>query len=156
MKILENKKGAKLTLPATIILFGAGFALYSYYGYGTSAIFTMIVSALCAIFCVKKIFQESFINIDDEGFSVKKGAKEAKFYFKDIENIDTRTIDVKKNVQILSVYFKKNRFDPELAGGLIQPIGKGEAAILDNYEQSIHELRVILREKLRNFKDNQK
>lgn len=156
MKILENKKGAKSTLFITIALFGVGFALYSYYGYGASAVFTMAVSVLCAIFCVKKIFQESFLEIDDEGFFVKKGAKEAKFYFKDIENIDTRTIDVKKNAQILSVYFKKNRFDPEFAEGLIQPIGKDEAVILDNYEQSIHELRVILREKLRNFKDNQK
>ena len=111
----------------------------------------MIVSALCAIFCVKKIFQESFLVIEDDGFSIKKGDKEGKFYFKDIENIDTRTIDTKKNVQILSVKFKRNKFDKDTT--LIQSIADDEAIILDNYEKSIHELRPILRQNLRSFKE---
>ena len=75
MRIMENKNGAKLTLISTAILFGLGFLLYTFYDYKSSAIFTMIVSALCAIFCVKKIFQESFLVIEDDGFSIKKGDK---------------------------------------------------------------------------------
>ncbi|WP_169753002.1 molybdate transport repressor [Campylobacter mucosalis] len=152
MIILENKRGAKLTLPATAILFVAGYILYSKYHYGASAIFTMTVSVICAIFCVKKIFQESFLRLDDDGFFVKKGKKEGKFYFKDIQNIDTRTIDSKKGVQILSVQFKRDKLDLSLANSLIQPLGKDEAVIMDNYERSIYDLRNDLRDKFQNFK----
>ena len=78
-----------------VALFAAGCAGYFYYGIGGTGIFTIVVAVICAVFCVKKIFQVSFLSIDDDGFLVQKGGKNAKFYFKDIEEIGVRMVDAK-------------------------------------------------------------
>lgn len=150
MKISESKTSAKQLLLASGGLFAVGAISHWGYGLGGTAIFTMAVAVLCALACVKKLRSDGFIEILDDGFVVRKGGKQGKFFFKDIEAIDTKTIDVKRNVQILSVNFKRGKLDLALADGLLQPIGDDEAVILNNYEKSIHELRNLLREKLNN------
>lgn len=148
MQIKENKKGAIGSLIMSVLLFAAGFLGYVYYELAASAIFTMIVTLVCAVFCVKKIVQESFIEIFDDGFGVKKGSKQHKFYFKDIDEISTRVVDKKRDIQVLNVKFKRGRLDREAADRLIQPIGENDAIILDKYEKSKYEIFNLLREKL--------
>ena len=131
MTTKENKKGAASALFLAVALFAAGCAGYFYYGLGGTGVFTMTVAVICAVFCVKKIFQVSFLSVDDDGFLVQKGGKNAKFYFKDIEEIGVRMIDAKRNA----------------AGGLVQPIGDDDAVIYDKYELSKHEVFKILKQK---------
>lgn len=148
MQIKENKKGAIGSLVMSILLFAAGFVGYFYYGLGGSGIFTMAVTLICAVFCVKKIVQESFIEIFDDGFAVKKGSEYSKFSFSDIDEISTRVIDKKRNVQVLNVKFKNGKLDRTAALGLIQPIGENDAIILDKYEKSKYEIFNILKNKI--------
>ena len=143
MTIKENKKGAASALFLAIALFCAGFAGYFYYALGGTGIFTMAVAVICAVFCVKKIFQVSFLRIEDDGFLVQKGGKSAKFYFKDIKQISIREIDAKRKIDVLNVKFKKGG----LAYGLMQPIGDDNAVIYDKYELSKHEIFKILKQK---------
>ena len=147
MTIKENKKGAVSALFLAIALFCAGFAGYFYYALGGTGIFTMAVAVICAVFCVKKIFQVSFLRIEDDGFLVQKGAKNAKFYFKDIKQIGIREIDAKRKIDVLNVKFKKGGLDRELAYGLMQPTGDDDAVIYDKYELSKHEIFKILKQK---------
>ena len=140
MTTKENKKGAVSALFLAVALFAAGCAGYFYYGIGGTGIFTMAVAVICAVFCVKKIFQVSFLSIYDDGFLVQKGGKNAKFYFKDIEEISVKTIDAKRKIDVLSVKFKRAKLDRDAAYGLIQPIGDNDAVILDKYELSKSEI----------------
>jgi len=107
MTVKENKKGAASALFLAIALFCAGFAGYFYYALGGTGIFTMAVAVICAVLCVKKIFQVSFLRIEDDGFLVQKGGKNAKFYFKDIKQISIHEIDAKRKIDVLNVKFKK-------------------------------------------------
>ncbi|QCD51863.1 molybdate transport repressor [Campylobacter sp. RM16192] len=154
MQIKENKKGAIGSLVMSILLFLAGLVGYLYYELSGSGIFTMVISFICAVFCVKKIVQESFIEIFDDGFGVKKGSKQHKFYFKDIDEISTRVIDKKRDIQVLNVKFKRGKLDRDAADGLIQPIGENDAIILDKYEKSKYEIFNLLREKLQKLNTN--
>ncbi|MDO5046262.1 molybdate transport repressor [Campylobacter sp.] len=148
MQIKENKKGAISSLIMSVLLFAAGLAGYLYYELKGSGIFTMVITLICAVFCVKKIVQESFIEIFDDGFAVKKGSKQHKFQFKDIDEISTRVVDKKRNVQVLNVKFKRGKLDREAADGLIQPIGDNDAIILDKYEKSKYEIFNLLKNKI--------
>ncbi|MBR8463335.1 molybdate transport repressor [Campylobacter sp. faydin G-24] len=148
MQIFEDKKGAKSGAIFATLLFVAGFIGSFYYELGNSAIFAMIVGALCVAFCVKKIFQVSFLQVVDDGFIVQKGSKSAKFKFNDIEKISIKLIDKKKNAEVLLVEFKKNRLDRDLVDGLIQPLGERDAVILDKYELNKYELSTILMDAL--------
>ena len=145
MTVKENKKGAASALFLAIALFCAGFAGYFYYALGGTGIFTMAVAVICAVFCVKKIFQVSFLRIEDDGFLVQKGGKNAKFYFKDIKQISIREIDAKRKISVLNVKFKKGG----LAYDLMQPTGDDNAVIYDKYELSKHEIFKILSRNLR-------
>ncbi|MCD8213920.1 MAG: molybdate transport repressor [Campylobacter sp.] len=147
MKIFENKNGAKTTLLATIVLFGIGVCGYLYYDLQSSAIFAMIVSGVCAAFCVKKIAQESFLLVQDDGFTVKKAGKEGKFYFKDIDEIRLRMIDKKQSIELINIKFKKDGLNMDVAYGLIQPINETDAVILDKYEKSKYEIYNALKDK---------
>ncbi|MFC2751065.1 MAG: molybdate transport repressor [Campylobacter sp.] len=147
MTTKENKKGAVSALFLAVALFAAGCAGYFYYGIGGTGVFTMVVAVICAVFCVKKIFQVSFLSIDDDGFLVQKGGKNAKFYFKDIEEIGVRMVDAKRKIDVLNVRFKRGKLDRDAADGLIQPIGDDDAVIYDKYELSKHEVFKILKQK---------
>ena len=147
MTTKENKKGAVNALFLAVTLFGAGFAGYFYYALGGTGVFTMAVAAICAVFCVKKILQVGFLSIDDDGFFIQKGGKNAKFYFKDIDEIGIREIDVKRKIDVLNVRFKRGKLDREAADGLMQPIGDDDAVIYDKYELSKHEVFKILKQK---------
>ena len=147
MTTKENKKGAVSAIFLAAALFVAGCAGYFYYGIGGTGIFTMVVAVICAVFCVKKIFQVSFLSIDDDGFLVQKGGKNAKFYFKDIEEISVRTVDAKRKIDVLNVRFKRGKLDRDAADGLMQPIGDDDAVIYDKYELSKHEVFKILKQK---------
>ena len=80
-------------------------------------------------------------------FSYKKGGKNAKFYFKDIDEIGIPEIDAKRKISVLNVKFKKGGLDRELAYDLMQPIGDDNAVIYDKYELSKHEIFKILKQK---------
>ncbi|WP_295141028.1 molybdate transport repressor [uncultured Campylobacter sp.] len=147
MTVKENKKGAASALFLAIALFCAGFAGYFYYALGGTGIFTMAVAVICAVFCVKKIFQVSFLRIEDDGFFIQKGGKSAKFYFKDIKQISIREIDAKRKIDVLNVKFKKGGLDRKLAYGLMQPTGDDDAVIYDKYELSKNEIFKILKQK---------
>ena len=147
MTTKENKKGAVSALFLAVALFCAGFAGYFYYALGGTGVFTMAVAAICAVFCVKKILQVGFLSIDDDGFFIQKGGKNAKFYFKDIDEIGIREIDVKRKIDVLNVRFKRGKLDREAADGLMQPIGDDDAVIYDKYELSKHEVFKILKQK---------
>ena len=147
MTTKENKKGAVTALFLAVALFCAGFAGYFYYALGGTGVFTMAVSVICAVFCVKKILQVGFLSIDDDGFFIQKGGKNAKFYFKDIDEIGIREIDVKRKIDVLNVRFKRGKLDRELAYDLMQPIGDDDAVIYDKYELSKHEVFKILKQK---------
>ena len=147
MTTKENKKGAVSALFLAIVLFAAGCAGYFYYGVGGTGVFTMVVAVICAVFCVKKIFQVSFLSFDDDGFLVHKGGKNAKFYFKDIEEIGVRMVDAKRKIDVLNVRFKRGRLDRDAADGIMQPIGDDDAVIYDKYELSKHEVFKILKQK---------
>ena len=147
MTTKENKKGAVSALVLAVALFGAGFTGYFYYALGGTGVFTMAVAVICAVFCVKKILQVSFLSIDDDGFFIQKGGKNAKFYFKDIDEIGIREIDTKRKIDVLNVRFKRGKLDREAADGLMQPIGDDDAVIYDKYELSKHEIFKILKQK---------
>lgn len=147
MTTKENKKGAVSALFLAVALFGAGVTGYFYYALGGTGVFTMAVAAICAVFCVKKIFQVSFLSIDDDGFLVQKGGKNAKFYFKDIEEIGVRMVDAKRKIDVLNVRFKRGKLDRDAADGLMQPIGDDDVVIYDKYELSKHEVFKILKQK---------
>lgn len=147
MTTKENKKGAVSALFLAVALFCAGFAGYFYYALGGTGVFTMAVSVICAVFCVKKILQVGFLSIDDDGFFIQKGGKNAKFYFKDIDEIGIREIDVKRKIDVLNVRFKRGKLDREVADGLMQPIGDDDVVIYDKYELSKHEIFKILKQK---------
>ncbi|MBE3021929.1 MARVEL domain-containing protein [Campylobacter sp. 7477a] len=155
MKILENKRGAKLNLLSSLILFCIGGVLYYYYDYRASAIFTMVVSAICVVFCLKKIFQESFILIENDGFVIKKAGRQAKFYFADIKGVYTKIVEKKSGVEILVVSFGRAKFDLELIRGLMYHAGESDASLPNIYEKSIYEIRSIIKEKLENFNSKQ-
>ena len=147
MTTKENKKGAVSALFLAIALFAAGCAGYFYYGIGGTGVFTMAVAVICAVFCVKKIFQVNFLSIDDDGFLVQKGGKNSKFYFKDIEEIGVRMVDAKRKIDVLNVRFKRGKLDRDAADGLMQPISDDDAVIYDKYELSKHEIFKILKQK---------
>ena len=152
MTVKENKKGAASALFLAIALFCAGFAGYFYYALGGTGIFTMAVAVICAVLCVKKIFQVSFLRIEDDGFLVQKGGKNAKFYFKDIDEIAIKSFGDKKKVETLSVKFKKNRLDRDACFGLVQPLGDDLIIIFDKYELSKFTISKELRDRLNNFR----
>ncbi|WP_169778606.1 molybdate transport repressor [Campylobacter curvus] len=156
MRINENKKGAVAVLVLSVVLFAAGCAGYFYYQLAGSGIFTMVMGLLCAAFCVRKIAQVGFLQIDDDGFGVQKGAKFAKFYFKDIEEISVKTIDAKRKIDVLSVKFKRAKLDRDAAYGLIQPIGDNDAVILDKYELSKSEIFRELKGRFENMNNIKK
>ena len=152
MTTKENKKGAASALFLAVALFVAGCAGYFYYGIGGTGVFTMVVAVICAVFCVKKIFQVSFLSIDDDGFLVQKGGKNAKFYFKDIDEIAIKSFGDKKKVETLSIKFKKNRLDRDACFGLVQPLGDDLIIIFDKYELSKFTISKELRDRLNNFR----
>ena len=152
MTTKENKKGVASALFLAVALFAAGCAGYFYYGLGGTGVFTMTVAVICAVFCVKKIFQVSFLSIDDDGFLVQKGGKNAKFYFKDIEEIGVRMVDAKRKIDVLNVKFKKGG----LAYDLMQPTGDDNAVIYDKYELSKHEVFKILKQKFEAINNGKK
>ena len=148
----ESKKDLFLTLA-----FGVGLFIFSIFGYfylalGTASLFGIIIGALSAFFCVRKIFQNNFLRIEDDGFIITKGSKSIKFYFKDIEEIAIKSFGDKKKVETLSVKFKKNRLDRDACFGLVQPLGDDLIIIFDKYELSKFTISKELRDRLNNFR----
>ena len=78
---------------------------------------------------------------------MQKGGKNAKFYFKDIDEIGIPEIDAKRKIDVLNVRFKRGKLDRDAADGLMQPIGDDDAVIYDKYELSKHEVFKILKQK---------
>lgn len=148
----ESKKDLFLTLA-----FGVGLFIFSIFGYfylalGTASLFGIIIGALSAFFCVRKIFQNNFLRIEDDGFIITKGSKSIKFYFKDIEEIAIKSFGDKKKVETLSIKFKKNRLDRDACFGLVQPLGDDLIIIFDKYELSKFTISKELRDRLNNFR----
>lgn len=148
----ESKKDLFLTLA-----FGVGLFIFSIFGYfylalGTPSLLGIIVGALSAFFCIRKILQNNFLCIDDDGFIITKGSKSIKFYFKDIDEIAIRSFGDKKKVETLSVKFRKNRLDRDACFGLVQPIGDDMIIIFDKYELSKFTISKELRDRLSKFK----
>lgn len=148
----ESKKDLFLTLA-----FGVGLFIFSIFGYfylalGTPSLLGIIVGALSAFFCIRKILQNNFLRIDDDGFIITKGSKSIKFYFKDIDEIAIRSFGDKKKVETLSVKFKKNRLDRDACFGLVQPLGDDLIIIFDKYELSKFTISKELRDRLNNFR----
>ncbi|QPH83877.1 molybdate transport repressor [Campylobacter concisus] len=153
MIIKESKKDLFLTLA-----FGVGLFIFSIFGYfylalGTPSLLGIVVGALSAFFCIRKILQNNFLRIDDDGFIITKGSKSIKFYFKDIDEIAIRSFGDKKKVETLSVKFRKNRLDRDACFGLVQPIGDDMIIIFDKYELSKFTISKELRDRLSKFKD---
>ena len=151
--IKESKKDLFLTLA-----FGVGLFIFSIFGYfylalGTPSLLGIVVGALSAFFCIRKILQNNFLRIDDDGFIITKGSKSIKFYFKDIDEIAIRSFGDKKKVETLSVKFRKNRLDRDACFGLVQPIGEDMIIIFDKYELSKFTISKELRDRLSKFKD---
>ena len=138
------------------LAFGLGLFIFSIIGYfylalGTASIFGVIIGALSVFFCVRKIFQNNFLRIEDDGFIITKGSKSIKFYFKDIDEIAIKSFGDKKKVETLSVKFKKNRLDRDAYFGLVQPLGDDLIIIFDKYELSKFTISKELRDRLNNF-----
>ncbi|WP_107811598.1 molybdate transport repressor [Campylobacter concisus] len=139
------------------LAFGLGLFIFSIIGYfylalGTASIFGVIIGALSVFFCVRKIFQNNFLRIEDDGFIITKGSKSIKFYFKDIDEIAIKSFGDKKKVETLSVKFKKNRLDRDACFGLVQPLGDDLIIIFDKYELSKFTISKELRDRLNNFR----
>ena len=139
------------------LAFGLGLFIFSIIGYfylalGTPSLFGIIIGALSAFFCVRKIFQNNFLRIEDDGFIITKGSKSIKFYFKDIDEIAIKSFGDKKKVETLSVKFKKNRLDRDACFGLVQPLGDDLIIIFDKYELSKFTISKELRDRLNNFR----
>ncbi|QPH87465.1 molybdate transport repressor [Campylobacter concisus] len=152
MTTKESKKDLFLTLA-----FGVGLFIFSIFGYfylalGTASLFGIIIGALSAFFCVRKIFQNNFLRIEDDGFIITKGSKSIKFYFKDIDEIAIKSFGDKKKVETLSVKFKKNRLNRDVCFGLVQPLGDDLIIIFDKYELSKFTISKELRDRLNNFR----
>ncbi|WP_103640976.1 molybdate transport repressor, partial [Campylobacter concisus] len=135
------------------LAFGLGLFIFSIVGYfyislGTASLFGIIIGALSVFFCVRKILQNNFLRIDDDGFIIAKGSKSIKFYFKDIDEIAIRSFGDKKKVETLSVKFKKNRLDRDACFGLVQPLGDDLIIIFDKYELSKFTISKELRDRL--------
>lgn len=148
----ESKKDLFLTLA-----FGVGLFIFSIFGYfylalGTASLFGIIIGALSAFFCIRKILQNNFLRIEDDGFIITKGSKSIKFYFNDIEEIAIKSFGDKKKVETLSVKFKKNRLDRDACFGLAQPLGDDLIIIFDKYELSKFTISKELRDRLNNFR----
>ncbi|MBE9828238.1 molybdate transport repressor [Campylobacter concisus] len=139
------------------LAFGLGLFIFSIVGYfylalGTASLFGIIIGALSVFFCIRKIFQNNFLRIEDDGFIITKGSKSIKFYFKDIDEIAIKSFGDKKKVETLSVKFKKNRLDRDACFGLVQPLGDDLIIIFDKYELSKFTISKELRDRLNNFR----
>ncbi len=139
------------------LAFGLGLFIFSIIGYfylalGTPSLFGVIIGALSAFFCIRKILQNNFLCIEDDGFIITKGSKSIKFYFKDIDEIAIKSFGDKKKVETLSVKFKKNRLDRNACFGLVQPLGDDLIIIFDKYELSKFTISKELRDRLNNFR----
>lgn len=139
------------------LAFGLGLFIFSIFGYfylalGAVSLFGIIIGALSVFFCVRKIFQNNFLRIEDDGFIITKGSKSIKFYFKDIYEIAIKSFGDKKKVETLSIKFKKNRLDRDACFGLVQPLGDDLIIIFDKYELSKFTISKELRDRLNNFR----
>ena len=152
MIIKESKKDVFWALAFGLGLFIFSIVGYFYLALGTASLFGVIIGALSAFFCVRKIFQNNFLRIEDDGFIITKGSKSIKFYFKDIDEIAIKSFGDKKKVETLSVKFNKNRLDRDACFGLVQPLGDDLIIIFDKYELSKFTISKELRDRLNNFR----
>ena len=148
----ESKKDVFWALAFGLGLFAFSIIGYFYLALGTVSLFGVIIGALSVFFCVRKIFQNNFLRIEDDGFIITKGSKSIKFYFKDIDEIAIKSFGDKKKVETLSVKFKKNRLDRDACFGLVQPLGDDLIIIFDKYELSKFTISKELRDRLNNFR----
>ena len=148
----ESKKDVFWALAFGLGLFAFSIVGYFYLALGTASLFGIIIGALSAFFCVRKIFQNNFLSIEDDGFIITKGSKSIKFYFKDIDEIAIKSFGDKKKVETLSVKFKKNRLDRDACFGLVQPLGDDLIIIFDKYKLSKFTISKELRDRLNNFR----
>ena len=148
----ESKKDVFWALAFGLGLFAFSIVGYFYLALGTASLFGIIIGALSVFFCVRKIFQNNFLRIEDDGFIITKGSKSIKFYFKDIDEIAIKSFGDKKKVETLSIKFKKNRLDRDACFGLVQPLGDDLIIIFDKYELSKFTISKELRDRLNNFR----
>ena len=148
----ESKKDVFWALAFGLGLFAFSIVGYFYLALGTASLFGIIIGALSVFFCVRKILQNNFLRIEDDGFIITKGSKSIKFYFKDIDEIAIKSFGDKKKVETLSVKFKKNRLDRDACFGLVQPLGDDLIIIFDKYELSKFTISKELRDRLNNFR----
>lgn len=150
----ESKKDVFWALAFGLGLFAFSIVGYLYLALGAVSLFGIIIGALSAFFCVRKILQNSFLRIEDDGFIITKGSKSIKFYFKDIDEITIKSFGDKKKVETLSVKFKKNRLDRNACFGLVQPVGDDLIIIFDKYELSKFTISKELRDRLNILEPN--
>ena len=148
----ESKKDVFWALAFGLGLFAFSIVGYFYLTLGAASLFGIIIGAFSAFFCVRKIFQNNFLRIEDDGLIITKGSKSIKFYFKDIDEIAIKSFGDKKKVETLTVKFKKNRLDRDACFGLVQPLGDDLIIIFDKYELSKFTISKELRDRLNNFR----
>ena len=76
----ESKKDVFWALAFGLGLFVFSVASYFYLDLGTPSLFGVIVGAISTFFCVRKILQNNFFEIDDDGFVIKKGSKKYQIF----------------------------------------------------------------------------
>ena len=92
----ESKQDVFWALTFGLGLFAFSIIGYLYLALGAASLFGIIIGALSAFFCIRKILQNNFLCIEDDGFIITKGSKSIKFYFKDIDEIAIKSFGDKK------------------------------------------------------------
>ncbi|CZE49920.1 hypothetical protein [Campylobacter geochelonis] len=152
MIIKENKKSAIFAGIAGVVLIILSI-IAVFEGYGGSAVFGLFVGVISVLACVKKLLSNNFLEILDDGFVIEKNKKMAKFNFKDIKKIDTKTMESKKNIQVLNIEFKKP-YKGEDKFNFLRFYCDKEAVLPDIYEKSFYEITKILKDSLENQKSD--
>lgn len=150
MIIKEDKKRVRNALFLNIALSIIGICVFVC-NYKKLAIFVVLVGIIGAFFCAKKMFfSNNFLRVDKDGFFIKNGKNEYKFYFNDLEKIGIKTIQEKKNIQVLNFIFKKN-FKIENRFSFLRFYNDKEATLPDIYEKSFYKIEKILKDKFNDY-----
>ncbi|WP_297880879.1 hypothetical protein [uncultured Campylobacter sp.] len=146
MIVKENKKPVAMTLAgSTILALASGYCYHA--GFGGAALFASVVAAFCAFFCALRLGAKNYLQIDEDAFTIVRGANSESFEYKDIANLGTKTFVAGRNkTELLNFVFKKipqaqDRFN------FLRFYSDTEATLPGSFEISIYELSKILREK---------
>ena len=92
----ESKKDVFWALAFGFGLFVFSVASYFYLDLGTPSLFGVIVGAISTFFCVRKILQNIFVEIDDDGFVIKKAQNISNFSSKISMRSPLRALAIRK------------------------------------------------------------